>query len=302
MVRLCVLLHVVVLHAALVSYVAASSLVEVPGLSNPDGYVVLESFPYGACGGSAYEKRAVAYGACIPPGLRGETYADYHTIFTNNSDGGVDMTVYLETDCTRVYYTETMPYESCNGADIVTYSAELPQFSAIEYTSVQQVIYNASDDDVGGVECDISDNVVLTNTLYSSSCTINCYLERTWKYCSFGQCANESATLTYYEYNHSYASCDTATFYNTLEVPSNCTERIICYDPNDFLPAETNDDDDVSLSSNEVIVVIAVVGLVIGVVAVGIFIDRRRPFTERTIASGVKEPLIDVNDDHDNEA
>ena len=251
---------------------------KVPGISSPDGYVILEYYQYNLCQGELQEKRAMALGECVPSGLRGEPYFPaMYCKFTNNSEGWVDANLYDDSECLqfREIY-ETFYYNNCSTSGdsiLYTFSAKLPQFT-IDYASVEQVVYsNSTSDDAADVNCDILNQTVLSYSLYSSTCRQNCFFIDNWEYCTFDSCENATANVTYFEQTHAgpFIPCDNMDKLGYQVFTSSCNDRITCYDPNNFLPADGTashgDNDDDNLSG--VVVAVIVVGSLVVLLAVG---------------------------------
>ena len=279
----------------------SSNSTSVPGVSSASGYLVFDYYEFSQCMGAVHEKRAVALGACVPPGLRGEPYGSDHSIFTNNSDGEVTVELYVDAACTRfrqVY--ETFYFDSCStSGDSVfyTYSAQLPDLS-LYYASVDQVIYNSSND--AAEDCDRSDDVVLSYALYSNACRQNCMLNKVWEYCVMDYCVNSTVNVSYYS-KEANDLCPANASIGYKTTGNTCNERISCFDPNDFLPPPTpssdssSDNDDSTLSTGGIVGVV-IACIVVAAIAIALVVDRLKP-RENDAQIDLKESLTDTVSD-----
>jgi hypothetical protein len=207
--------------------------------------------------------------------------------------------VFVDSDCTQFYYEdESFYFDQCSREGFAYFSAQVPQLGGVDYASVQQVVYAADSADPDDTDCDLSSAVVLTSALYSDQCTLNCYFERSWKYCTFDQCSNATATanVTYFDYHPPEPVCSAEAQLAYQAFSSSCAERISCLNPADFQPASSSsDDDDGGLSSTELVVALVVVFAVLAAVVAGVVLDRRGPGGSKESASA-KEPLINENE------
>ena len=263
----------------------------VPGVSNPSGYLVFEYNNNPSCTGSIFERRATALDTCLPPGLRGEPYASSYYIFTNNSEGGVDSRLYSDSECLNFRQSEMLLYNSCStsgDAVFYTYSATLPEFT-VDYAIVQQVTYANVSDTEHLAECDIHNSTVTTYALYSNTCTQNCFFNNAWNYCTFDQCMNSTAHVTYFE--SSSNKCDQNDTVGGLTHMSICDDRITCYvpplQPSSDSGGSSDDNSDIGLS------LAGMIGIVVACVVVAVVVATAPDWRRKRRAA---EPYSDMTE------
>jgi hypothetical protein len=247
----------------------------------------------------------VALDTCVPPGLRGEPYGPDHYIFSNNSEGLVEVRLYVDSECTqfRQLY-QTFYFDNCStsgDAAFYSYSAQLPTFT-LDYASVEQVTYLNSSNNATDDNCDTTRNndTVLTYSLYSNTCRINCYFDSKWEFCTFDYCVNSTANVTYFDAGGVYvpAQCDAVNEIGYAVYTSSCEELITCYNPTDFPPIPSNDgtdtgDDDEGLSVGGVIGIV-IASVVVAAAAIAALVVYRMRTTQSQSSSEITEPLTKI--------